>query len=57
MTYPLYWAHVPLAPALAAVAIYRGFDALVDREIGRSGLTASVFMLAFTETGYSISIS
>jgi hypothetical protein len=29
MTYALYWVHVPLAPALAAVVIYRGFNFLV----------------------------
>jgi uncharacterized membrane protein YbhN (UPF0104 family) len=29
MTYSLYWVHVPLAPALAAVVIYRGFNFLV----------------------------
>jgi uncharacterized membrane protein YbhN (UPF0104 family) len=28
MTYALYWVHVPLAHALAAVAIYRGFNFL-----------------------------
>jgi hypothetical protein len=26
MTYALYWVHVPLASALAAVVIYRGFN-------------------------------
>jgi hypothetical protein len=29
MTYALYWVHVPLAPALAAVVIYRGFNFLI----------------------------
>jgi uncharacterized membrane protein YbhN (UPF0104 family) len=29
MTYALYWVHVPLASALAAVVIYRGFNFLV----------------------------
>lgn len=29
MTYALYWVHVPLAPALAAVVIYRAFNFLV----------------------------
>jgi uncharacterized membrane protein YbhN (UPF0104 family) len=29
MTYALHWVHVPLAPALAAVVIYRGFNFLV----------------------------
>jgi uncharacterized membrane protein YbhN (UPF0104 family) len=29
MTYALYWVHVPLAHALVAVAIYRGFNFLV----------------------------
>jgi uncharacterized membrane protein YbhN (UPF0104 family) len=29
MTYALYWVHVPLAPALAAVVIYRSFNFLI----------------------------
>jgi hypothetical protein len=29
MTYTLYWVHVPLALALAAVVIYRGFNFVV----------------------------
>jgi uncharacterized membrane protein YbhN (UPF0104 family) len=29
LTYALYWVHVALAPALAAVVIYRGFNFLV----------------------------
>jgi uncharacterized membrane protein YbhN (UPF0104 family) len=29
MTFALYWVHVPIAPALAAVVIYRGFNFFV----------------------------